>query len=74
VRQIQPIVLTFRGTEACVPLRLTAIAANPTCPCSSGARLEARRARADYYELQIDEARVGLAEQRAATTSAPRAS
>ena len=32
VRSIQPIVLTFRGTEACVPLRLTAIAANPDMP------------------------------------------
>src|SRR5262249_4164522 len=32
VSQIQPIVLTFKGTEACVPLRLTAIAANPDMP------------------------------------------
>ena len=32
VKSIQPIVLTFRGTEACVPLRLTAIAANPDMP------------------------------------------
>ena len=32
VKSIQPIVLTFIGTEACVPLRLTAIAANPDMP------------------------------------------
>ena len=47
VRSIQPIVLTFKGVEACVPLRLTAIAANPNMPVlvwvlGDGARRAAR--------------------------------
>ena len=47
VRSIQPIVLTFRGTEPCVPLRLTAIAANPDMPVLVWVLLgQARRCRA----------------------------
>src|SRR5436190_11741063 len=58
VRQIQPIVLTFKGTEACVPLRLTAIAANPDMPVLVWVLGQTRVAPRAYYELSIDEARV----------------
>ena len=58
VSQIQPIVLTFRGTEACVPLRLTAIAANPDMPVLVWVLGQTRVAPRGYYELSIDEARI----------------
>jgi MYXO-CTERM domain-containing protein len=58
VRQIQPIVLTFRGVEACVPLRLTAIAANPDMPVLVWVLGAKRVAPRQYYELSIDEARI----------------
>jgi MYXO-CTERM domain-containing protein len=58
VRSIQPIVLTFRGTEACVPLRLTAIAANPDMPVLVWVLSDKRVAPRGYYEILIDEARI----------------
>ena len=58
VRSIQPIVLTFRGTEACVPLRLTAIAANPDMPVLVWVLSDKRVAPRGYYEIKIDEARI----------------
>jgi MYXO-CTERM domain-containing protein len=58
VRQIQPIVLTFKGTEACVPLRLTAIAANPDMPVLVWVLGQTRVAPRQFYELSIDEARI----------------
>src|SRR5204862_1297677 len=58
VKSIQPITLTFRGTEACVPLRLTAIAANKDMPVLVWVLGDTRVAPRAYYELQIDEARV----------------
>jgi hypothetical protein len=61
VRQIQPIVLTFRGTEACVPLRLTAIAANPDMPVLVWVLGSKRVAPRDYFELSIDEAKIDWA-------------
>ena len=58
VRSIQPIVLTFRGTEPCVPLRLTAIAANPDMPVLVWVLSDKRVAPRGFYEIQIDEARI----------------
>jgi MYXO-CTERM domain-containing protein len=58
VRSIQPIVLTFRGTEACVPLRLTAIAANPDMPVLVWVLSDKRVAPRGYYEMTIDEASI----------------
>jgi hypothetical protein len=58
VKSIQPIVLTFRGTEACVPLRLTAIAANPDMPVLVWVLSDKRVAPRGYYEILIDEARI----------------
>ena len=58
VRSIQPIVLTFKGVEACVPLRLTAIAANPDMPVLVWVLGEQRVAPRGYYEIKIDEMRI----------------
>ncbi|MDB4983281.1 MAG: hypothetical protein JWM82_4033, partial [Myxococcales bacterium] len=58
VNQIQPITLKFRGAEACVPLRLTAIAANPDMPVLVWVLGDKRVAPRGYLELEIDEARI----------------
>ena len=58
VRSIQPIVLTFKGVEACVPLRLTAIAANPDMPVLVWVLGEQRVAPRGFYEIKIDEMRI----------------
>ncbi len=58
VSQIQPITLKFRGAEACVPLRLTAIAANPDMPVLVWVLGDKRVAPRGYLELEIDEARI----------------
>ena len=58
VRSIQPIVLTFKGVEACVPLRLTAIAANPNMPVLVWVLGEERVAPRGFYEIKIDEMRI----------------
>jgi hypothetical protein len=58
VNQIQPITLKFRGAEACVPLRLTAIAANPDMPVLVWVLGDKRVAPRGFLELEIDEARV----------------
>jgi MYXO-CTERM domain-containing protein len=58
VRSIQPIVLTFRGPEACVPLRLTAIAANPDMPVLVWVLGSERVAPRGFYEIKIDELRI----------------
>ena len=58
VSAIQPIVLTFRGTEPCVPLRLTAIAANPDMPVLVWVLADKRVVPRGFYELKIDEARI----------------
>ena len=64
VKSIQPIVLTFRGTEACVPLRLTAIAANPDMPVLVWVLSDKRVAPRGYFEIKIDEARIDWLRQR----------
>ena len=58
VRSIQPIVLTFKGVEACVPLRLTAIAANPNMPVLVWVLGDERVAPRGFYEIKIDEMRI----------------
>ena len=58
VRSIQPIVLTFRGTEACVPLRLTAIAANPDMPVLVWVLGSKRVVPKAFFEIKIDEASI----------------
>jgi MYXO-CTERM domain-containing protein len=58
VKSIQPIVLTFRGVEACVPLRLTAIAANPDMPVLVWVLSDKRVAPRGYFEIKIDDARI----------------
>jgi MYXO-CTERM domain-containing protein len=58
VSAIQPIVLTFKGTDACVPLRLTAIAANPDMPVLVWVLSDKRAAPRGFLELKIDEARI----------------
>jgi MYXO-CTERM domain-containing protein len=58
VRSIQPIVLTFKGVEACVPLRLTAIAANPNMPVLVWVLGQERVAPRGFYEIKIDEMRI----------------
>src|SRR5205814_4700476 len=58
VQAIQPIVLTFRGTEPCVPLRLTAIAANPDMPVLLWVLADHRVVPKGYYEIEIDEAAI----------------
>lgn len=58
VRSIRPIVLTFRGVEACVPLRLTAIAANPDMPVMVWVLADRRVAPRGFHEMAIDEARI----------------
>jgi MYXO-CTERM domain-containing protein len=57
-RSIQPIVLTFKGTEPCVPLRLTAIAANPDMPVLVWVLADKRVVPRGFYELKIDDARI----------------
>ncbi|MES1204759.1 MAG: DUF2330 domain-containing protein [Pseudomonadota bacterium] len=58
IRSIQPIVMTFRGTEPCVPLRLTAIAANPDMPVILWVLADKRTVPKGFYEMSIDEARI----------------
>jgi MYXO-CTERM domain-containing protein len=58
VKQIQPITLKFRGVEACVPLRLTAIAANPDMPVLVFVLGDTRVAPRGFHELQIDDAAI----------------
>jgi len=62
VRSIQPIVLTFRGTEACVPLRLTAIAANPDMPVLVWVLGSKRVVPKAFFEIKIDEASIAWAQ------------
>jgi len=50
--------LKFRGAEACVPLRLTAIAANPDMPVLVWVLGDTRVAPRAYHEIQIDDASI----------------
>jgi MYXO-CTERM domain-containing protein len=58
VSAIQPIVLTFKGTEPCVPLRLTKIAANPDMPVLVWVLSDKRAVPRGFYEIKIDDARI----------------
>jgi len=58
VKSIQPIVLNFIATEPCVPLRLTAIAANPEMQVRLWVFGDRRAVPRRFFELKIDEARI----------------
>jgi hypothetical protein len=58
VRSIRPIVLTFHGTEPCVPLRLTAIAALPDMPVTVYVLGHARAVPLGFLELKLDDLRI----------------
>ena len=58
VRSIRPLVLTFHGTEPCVPLRLTAIAAFPDMPVTVYLLGGARAVPLGFLELKLDELRI----------------
>ncbi len=58
VSAIRPLVLTFHGTEPCVPLRLTAIAAFPDMPVTVYMLGPARAVPLGFYELKLDELRI----------------
>lgn len=56
---IQPVVLKFDANEACVPLRLTAIAANPDMPVRLWVLADHRAVPIkNFRELKLDEARI----------------
>jgi hypothetical protein len=58
VSSIRPITLTFHGTEPCVPLRLTAIAALPDMQVRVWVLGAHRAVPQRFYELKLDELRL----------------
>jgi hypothetical protein len=58
VKFIQPIVMTFKANEPCVPLRLTAIAAFPDMQVRLWVFADHRAVPKNFYELKIDDARI----------------
>jgi MYXO-CTERM domain-containing protein len=58
VRAIRPLVMTFHGTDPCVPLRLTAIAAFPDMPVTVYMLGRARAVPLGFYELKLDDLRI----------------
>jgi len=58
IKAIQPVVLTFRAPDACVPLRLTAIAANPDMQVRLWVLADSRAIPKNFYEMKIDDARI----------------
>ena len=58
VRSIRPIVLTFHGTDPCVPLRLTAIAALPDMPVTVYVLGATRAVPLSFLELKLDPLRI----------------
>jgi len=58
VRAIRPIVLTFHGTDPCVPLRLTAIAALPDMPVTVYVLGATRAVPLSFLELKLDPLRI----------------
>jgi hypothetical protein len=58
VSAIRPIVLTFHGTDPCVPLRLTAIAALPDMPVTVYLLGRSRAVPLGFFELKLDELRI----------------
>jgi MYXO-CTERM domain-containing protein len=58
VSAIRPLVLTFHGSEPCVPLRLTAIAAFPDMPVTVYMLGPSRAVPLGFYELKLDELRI----------------
>jgi uncharacterized membrane protein YgcG len=58
VRSIQPIVLKFAGVEPCVPLRLTAIAAQNDMQVRLWVLGESRAVPQNFFELEVDQLRI----------------
>jgi MYXO-CTERM domain-containing protein len=58
VSSIQPLVLKFYGNEPCIPLRLTAIAANPDMPVRVWVLADGRVVPKTFAEVKVDEARI----------------
>jgi hypothetical protein len=58
VSAIRPITLTFHGTEPCVPLRLTAIAALPDMQVRVWVLGASRAVPQRFFELKLDELRI----------------
>jgi hypothetical protein len=60
-KSIQPVVLKFIGSEPCIPLRLTAIAANPDMPVRIWVLGNGRVVPKTFFEVKVDEARIDWA-------------
>ncbi|HJZ84783.1 MAG TPA: DUF2330 domain-containing protein [Polyangia bacterium] len=58
VGEIQPIVLRFAGSEPCVPLRLTAVAALNDMDVTAFVLGQHRAVPSNYYEVKVDLARI----------------
>jgi MYXO-CTERM domain-containing protein len=58
VLSIQPVVLTFKGTEPCVPLKLTAIAALKDLQVNLWVLGQSRAVPKNYLELKVNEVRL----------------
>lgn len=61
VDELQPLVMTYKGTQPCVPLRLTRIAAVADMPIRVFALAHARSVPVGYRHVEINEARIDWA-------------
>jgi hypothetical protein len=55
---IRPIVLSFAGTQPCIPLRLTAIAATPNMPVTAYVFSNSRAVPTNFREVVINETKI----------------
>jgi hypothetical protein len=58
VGELRPIVLAFEGTRPCVPIRLTAVAAQPNMPIVAYVFAAARAVPMNYRHVLINETRI----------------
>jgi MYXO-CTERM domain-containing protein len=58
VQAIQPVVLKFAGSEPCVPIRLTAIAAQKDLSINLWVLGTARTVPKNYFEIKLNDARI----------------
>ena len=58
VGELRPIVLAFEGTRPCVPIRLTAVAAQPNMPIIAYVFASARAVPVNYRHVLINETRI----------------
>ena len=58
VGDLRPIVLSFEGTRPCVPIRLTAVAAQPNMPIIAYVFAAARAVPVNYRHVLINETRI----------------